>query len=254
MRIESGPTGERRVRTLLLFLLVTVFAGWFAYDGLIGYPRQNRDGHLEQLPPEEREGAKGVQINELVVEESIPRVREALKQHTLAAQRKALREVLGEPPAHENSEAWFYFGPTFGITIPLENGKPTADLIPRRTEKSASDILLQQAFAIGLGIFSLVLLRQLVRVLGTRLVLSEEGLAYQGKGPVAWEAMKSLGTSSFQKKGWVDLIYDDHGTDRKLRLDEYHLARFDETIHELCARKAFDNPLPAKDDDPAPQT
>jgi hypothetical protein len=237
-----------------LFLLVAVFAGWFAYDGWVGYPRENWKGHLEQLPPEEREGAKDVRINELVIEESIPRLREALKQHTLAAQRAALEELYGEPPAHENSESWFYFGPAFGITIPLENGKPTADLIPRRTEKSTADILFQRALAVGLGLFSLGLLRLLVRTFRTRLVLDDEGLAYQGKGPIAWEAMKSLDISHFAKKGWVDLIYNDHGTERKLRLDEYHLAKFDETIDELCARRAFEHPSPPKEDEPAPQT
>lgn len=42
MHIESGTTKERRTRVLILFLAPLVFTGWFAYDGWIGYPRDNK--------------------------------------------------------------------------------------------------------------------------------------------------------------------------------------------------------------------
>ena len=54
MPIESGPTGERKVRSSLLFLMVLVFGLWFAYDGWIGYPGENYRENLEQLPSEQR--------------------------------------------------------------------------------------------------------------------------------------------------------------------------------------------------------
>ena len=33
MHIESGPTGERKVRTTLMFLMFDFMDDWFAYDG-----------------------------------------------------------------------------------------------------------------------------------------------------------------------------------------------------------------------------
>ncbi len=56
--------------------------------------------------------------------------------------------------------------------------------------------------------------------------------------------MKALETEMFDKKGWVDLVYDENGAERDIRLDEYHLARFDEVIDAICERKGFRNPLP----------
>jgi len=41
MRIESGTTSERCIRLGLSLVMCTVFAGWFAYDGFWGYPKEN---------------------------------------------------------------------------------------------------------------------------------------------------------------------------------------------------------------------
>ena len=59
--------------------------------------------------------------------------------------------------------------------------------------------------------------------------------------------MKALETSRFTKKGWVDLVYDDNGVEREMRLDEYHLAAFEEIIDAICVRKGFANPLPVRE-------
>jgi len=245
MQIESGPSGERKVRTSLLFLMVAVFAVWFAYDGWIGYPQKNREEHLDQLPPEEREKANGVRIYASVTKETLPAARVALKKRTVAGQREALEKLYDGPPSYENEDVWYYFGPTFGVAIPLEKGKP-AKLSAHRTKKSSTDIIGQKVLAVVLGILSLYLLRLLIRTFRTHLVLSEDGLTYQGDGPIGWDDMKRLDAARFSKKGWVDLIYQSQGDERRLRLDEYHLAKFDDVIDELCKRKGFENPLPVK--------
>jgi hypothetical protein len=41
MRIESGTTTERCIRLGLFLAMCLVFAGWFAYDGFHGYPKEN---------------------------------------------------------------------------------------------------------------------------------------------------------------------------------------------------------------------
>jgi hypothetical protein len=246
MRIESGPTGERKIRTVLLLIMVAGFSGWFAYDGYVGYPAKNRAEHLQQLPtPEEREKARNAPIYPSVTAGSVPQAIKALNKMGKAAQMEALREVFGGPPSYENAEALFYFGPTYRIMIPVKGGRlSTPQGSP--SEKNDSTIASQKVLAFALAILSVYCLWLFIRVVRTQLVLDDGGLSYQGRGPIRWDDMRAMDISSFSKKGWVDLTYDDHGTERKLRLDEYHLAKFDEVIDELCARKGFENPLPVE--------
>ncbi len=51
MRIESGPTGERKVRVLLMLVMFAGFSIWFAYDGFIGYPGGSRPGLFFNIAP-----------------------------------------------------------------------------------------------------------------------------------------------------------------------------------------------------------
>jgi hypothetical protein len=258
MRIESGPTGERKIRTSLLLIMVAGFSCWFAYDGYIGYPAKNRQEHLQQLPTQaERENAKDAKIYETVTPESLPKALAAMNKiigsRATQEQEQALKDVFGGPPSAKSAEAWFYFGPTFRIKIPLVEGRFSR---PEGTpaEKNDSTIAGQKLLAYVLAIVSIYCLWLLVRVLRTHLVLDEGGLSYQGRGPIRWDDMKALDISRFSRKGWVDLTYNDNGTDRTLRLDEYHCARFDEVIDELCARKGFENPLPVEKKEDQPPT
>ncbi len=247
MRIESGPTGERKVRTLLLLLMVAGFSGWFAYDGYIGYPAKNVEGHLSQLPtPEEREQASGSPVYASVKPEAVPKAREAIAKIGRAAQREELEKLFGGPPSFERPDAWYYFGPTFRIRIDLLEGRP-ARVEGSSAEKSDTDILAQKLLALVLAIVAVYCLALLAKAIRTHLVIDETGLTFAGRQPINWDQMVALDTARFAKKGWVDLVYKEQGIDRRLRLDEYHLAAFDEIIDEICARKGFENPLPVRD-------
>ncbi|MCC7315956.1 MAG: hypothetical protein IT419_14175, partial [Planctomycetes bacterium] len=68
MPIESGPTGERKVRTTLMFLMFAFFSAWFAYDGWIGYPEKNYGEHLDQLTTQERETVGRLPVYDAVTE------------------------------------------------------------------------------------------------------------------------------------------------------------------------------------------
>jgi len=50
MRIESGTTGEHWWRSLIMVLMFGLFAVWFGYDGLIGYPAKNLEWAKKMLP------------------------------------------------------------------------------------------------------------------------------------------------------------------------------------------------------------
>lgn len=259
MRIESGPTNERRIRNTLLAIMVAVFGAWFAYDGWVGYASKNHEEFLGQLAPGERDKARvGPVYRHLRYQESGGRdywsteVNRALSQSNVTNGRKTVESVIGGPPSYETAEAWYYFGPAYQLKIPISGDQPGA-AIPGRAQKKEADIFTQKCLAIVLGFLTLYLIWFVMRVGRTRLVLDDAGLVYQGIGPIRWEDMKSLDIAAFARKGYVFLIYDDHGSERRMKLDEYHLARFDDVIDEICARKGFENPLPVNDTAP-PET
>src|SRR5262245_59322417 len=114
MRIESGPTTERMVRSTLMLLMFGGFAAWFGYDGLKGYPHQNHEEFLKQIPAERRETARHGPIYE-GVRDSITqdRVQRALLGCNVGDRKKVLADLFGGPPSYEDSEAIYYFGPAY---------------------------------------------------------------------------------------------------------------------------------------------
>ena len=244
MRIESGPTGERKVRTLLMLLMVGVFAVWFAYDGWIGWPGENKKEHLEQIPADLRKNVK-LTISDRVKPGQLEKIRTIVRGFELSKQRSELTELLGAPPV-ETPERWFFFGPSHRIEIILENGKLFKP-VDRDTARSDFSIWLQKALAVGLGVLTLFLIWFVSRVRATRLVVDDDGLTVNGVGPIAWDQMTALDNSRFSKKGFVELVYNVNGAQRRTRLDEYHFDAFDDVIDAICAKKGFDNPLPVKE-------
>ncbi|RIK69359.1 MAG: hypothetical protein DCC65_01045 [Planctomycetota bacterium] len=244
MRIESGPTGERKVRTTLMLLMVAVFAVWFAYDGLVGYPAKNAREYRDQLAPEERETAGVLPILRGVTAESWEALKPSVKSASPTERRALIEKAFGGKPSYENKEALFYFGPAYQVKFTVRDGNPVDPMIGAAPTTSATSIATQKYIAVGLAVLAVYLLRFVMKVRNTRLVLDEAGLVYNGRGPIPWAAMKRLDSTRFNDKGWVDLYYDEGGAERALRLDEYHLALFDDIIDEICARKGFENPLP----------
>jgi hypothetical protein len=250
MRIESGPTVERRVRTAIPLLMTAVFAVWFAYDGWKGYPRKNFEENLLQLPADERARAQNAPIYPNVSEKLVTPVllekteRELKKAVGLLAKRKVLEGAFGGPPSWESANAWYYFGPTYRVKVTLDEGGLPVALAGRATEKSDTDLFWQRVLGAALAVGALALLIVMVRVVRTHLVLDDFGLAFRGQRPIRWEDMKALRADEFSRKGWVDLVYADNGAERCLRLDEYHLARFSEVIDAICVKMGFANPLP----------
>lgn len=242
-RIESGPTTERRVRTTLIFLMFAVFAGWFAKDGWFGYPGENFREHLEALPVELRDDAANARVYDSVNDASVNEAQSALNKFDAKAQRQALEELFGGPPSHEDEEALYYFGPVWRVRADLGKGGKLKKIVATDTQKSATSIAWQKRLGVGLTAFALIILVHLIRVFRTRLVVDEKGIHLAGRKPVVWDEIRSLKSDRFEKKGWVDLIYERDGEERTLRLDEYHLAAFPAAIAEICSHKGFEDPV-----------
>ena len=219
MRIESGPTTERKIRNSILTIMIGVFAVWFAYDGWVGYSAKNHEEFLGQLQPAERDKARlGPVYKNLRLQEVNGRdywtseVNKALARSSVAESRKAVESQVGGPPSYESNDAWYYFGPAYQLKIPIASGVLGSATFVRGQKKEA-DILTQKLLGLFLGGFTLYMIWFVIRVARTRLILDDSGLIYRGTGPIRWEDMKALDSSPFARKGYVFLIYDDHGSE-----------------------------------------
>lgn len=222
MRIESGATRDRRLRVTLVTAGTLFMAGYFAYDGWIGYPKANL-AQLTKLRPPDATGE--IRIDDRVVAE-LNRKSES-----------ELRTQLGEPPMKSPTDRR-YFGVGGFLTLGNEPGA-TAAWFP--LQHSGSDLWGQKALAGVVGLVGLYLLFGLRGVFAHRVVLDDAGLHPRPGVTIPWEAMTALDSSRYRDKGWVDLKHDEGR--RSVRLDSYHLAEFNALVRELCRRKGFECPL-----------
>ena len=239
MLIQSGPNAERKVRSALLFILVAVFAFWYAYDGWVGYAKNNLNDFLKTIPAEQRQTAGDIRVYETVNEENILRLSKV--KITIADDPEtAIGDILGGPPSLKTPDAWYYLGPAHTVRFEIRGGFPT-DLTFPKPPHTATDIRWQKNFAYGLFVLAGAALIYVIRVRMARARLDDAGLTLGGGPTVAWDSMKRLDTERFRKKGWVDLVHGE--PEETTRIDEYHYAKFNEIIEAICARKGFENPV-----------
>jgi len=241
MTIKSGTTGEYRMRSLLFLAMCLGFAAWFGYDGLWGYPAQNLEWARQILP----EKPADLRTNPKVLKKNLAAVQNGMTLQQVTA-------LLGEPALVRHNERWFV-GPATYACIKFA-GEVVESIGPQQenTEKSEGDIRGQRGFAAVLLVLSLAFAARFVVVVLRPTVLDEYGVRARGRR-VAWEQMTGLDTSNYDRKGWLDLEYNEDSKRRKVRLDSYHIARFDDLINEICSRKGFASPIrPRATDTAAP--
>ncbi|HOW72265.1 MAG TPA: hypothetical protein PKY77_16820 [Phycisphaerae bacterium] len=250
MTIESGCTRDRRVRVSIFFLMCAVFSAYFAYDGYIGYPKINLKWARSALAsikgmPE----ARDLRTNPKVVLEELRKLEIDVKLEKVTVE--SLTALFG-PPTFLGDEDCCYIGPAAYGWFKVSGGKVRKiEAIATNTEKTESDIAGQKWFAVLTGVVALATLVHLIRIWRARWVLDDEGLTAAGR-LIPWDAMDSFATEDYQRKGWLDLVYLQEGRKGKVRLDSFHIDRFDDIILGICERKGFPSPLkPAEEELPS---
>lgn len=307
MRIESGSTGERKARVGIFLVMCVMFSGWFAYDGLITYPRKNLDWARQAMVDAPTE----LQPNPRVKGEALRDLREGPIARGETPTLEALREQFGEP-TYVQPGRLIYAGPQLSVTVVVDDGKvvtvkppeklshppdaPNYSVTPEKIERikpgmseaeltlelgsnatrepqkywfvgpagflmapveggkvvgkpdvqlskeySEGDIFVQKALSVILAFVSLGVGWMFLQALRLKVVLDDAGLTYNGRS-IGWDQMQALDTARYLEKGWVDLVYDDGGTQRVQRIDSYHVARFKEIVAAICERKGFTLP------------
>jgi hypothetical protein len=255
MRLESGPARTDMLWVLGYTLLCLGMGGWFLYDWKIGYPAKNRAEATRVLTQ---------QMNQLEPRQTPPaelpsRPRKSDFDAFTKSDKRAAEEVnhfLGAP-MFERSESGVttrYYVSEFGMAaIPFRSGlAELSDKSWRNWYKSDDEIEVQKCLGAGCILLGLYFVYRVYRAATLHVTLDESEMVYGGQR-IPTSAMKRL--VDYSPKGWVDLYYDAGAGERKLRLDNQKVEKFDEIIETLCAIKGFPDPRGgASSDEPSAMT
>jgi hypothetical protein len=227
--INSGTSTERIIRSLLLCVLVDVFAMYFLYDGYVGYPRKNAEQltKLIGLPPEQAPVP-----NDTVTAERGRALAETVR---AGGDLGTLSGELG-PPGLRQSDAAFFVGPGGWLKADLRGDM----LVSARWydgPHSEADQSIQRIIGWLLVAGGLAAMLNLIRVIMTRAQLSEAGLQVTGHRPIPFEAMTGLRHSDSSGVGVLE--YTASGQSWTLRLDPYIYRQADEIARVIADRKGF---------------
>lgn len=252
MRLESGPAGYDR-NYYLIFLLLCIFMGaYFLYDHQIGYPRKNLEAARKALTP--LIGAENIP-------QTLPEIPTRAELEALTNQQPTdpadVYQVLGQPlftkPGEKTGERLEYFVSAYGATrIPVVHGRADIKQVHWMPwEKSKEEIRLQLYCALIAFVIGLFVLRRVYKAATLRALIDDEGMTYAGRR-IPFENMVRL--CDYNRKGWIDLYYRHGPQERKLRIDNQKVRKFDEIIETLCEAKGFEDPRQVPEEVPAPAT
>ncbi len=250
--IRSGTTTERVVRSGILTAVLLIYSAWSFVDAYHRYPRGNLRGLVQNLLPSPDPDT--IEINPNVT-------RATLQAIEVGQPLSEVRASLGEPNEVQGKTS-YYFGPG-GMGKVISDGAKVVRVSWRPGDHDDADLFMQKLIGCLVGFLGLAMVLQLIRVVTTRIELSEAGLKVNSQGGlrfggsplIPFAALTALGSQDFKKKGWVEIEYTlSDGTDGVVSLNDYVHKAFREVVTEICDRRNFDNPLGVEDkaDETAP--
>lgn len=246
MHYESKAARTDAMWLLGYSLLCLGLGGWFIYDWKIGWPAANHT---------EASRALGAQMKQLSPPRDPPSPLPSMPTKSefdalIRENAKSLGEInakLGEPlfSREESGSTTYYYASEWGLaTVPVSAG--VAQITPqswRNWYKSRDDVQGQLYFGIFAGALGLYFVYRTIKAISLVVRIDDSALIYGGtRIPLA--SMKRL--VGYNPKGWVDLYYDAGSGEKKLRLDNQKIEKFDEAIETICRLKNFPDPrMPA---------
>lgn len=240
--LESGPARTDRLYWGVVSLVFVGMIAYFFYDGTVGYRKQNIAQAQNELaliatPPAE--------LGERPTEEDFLQVRDGK-----IATRDEVHAILGQPLTPRPgvpSEGVEVFASIYGAAyVPIDaaghvrRDRPGWQWTSWKHTKSA--IRGQYLFGVVAIVPALYALYRAWRAATLRATIDDEGLTYGGMR-LAWADIASI--RDYNRKGWVDLYYHRGAQEKRLRIDNQKIAKFDEIIALLCERKGFPDPVKA---------
>jgi len=240
--IVSGTTTERIIRTSLVFLVLAGFALYYFRDGYYGYPNANLREFLASLGIADHPAPP---IDPTLTMQRAGELAGELRGRPFAQVQKSL----GPPGlAHENQRC--YFGPASRLCLTLTGDLVTEAAVAQPTHSEA-DLRAQKGVGWLLALIATAFGVQLVRVLATRVSLTDAGLRIRGHSLIPFEALTGIRADRYMKSGWLELDFVREGQPASVRLDNYVIREFRPIIEKICEHRGFTNPLPPRPQEPA---
>jgi len=237
MRLESGPAGADRNYWAFVTVLCLVMLIWFVYDGLAGWPNKNRK--------EARNYFSGLVEGELTLPKSPTEPEFKAFEATKPTTVQQVREKYGEPTYVQREGARVVseqYASLYGVVIAqISEGNQVTKLTWHPWAKTKEAIEGQFYWALIPLVIGAYTILKLYRAATLRVSVDDDKLVYASQ-TIPLTRVTAL--RDYNPKGWVDLYYQADGeNERRLRLDNQKIARFDEVVGALCQAKGFENPL-----------
>jgi hypothetical protein len=234
MKLESGPATTDRNWHMVRAILFLGFAGYFVYDGAVGWPNKNRT-EAERLLTAPQPFNGQITWASLGEKPTLDEY-EQLQQHK-PARREEVHTALGPPTFTNGPEEYFITRYGYGkVTYARDRVGEIGTWI--NWFKTADEVRQQFYWAIVPAIPGLWFFWRMFKAITLRVTIDDEGMVYD-KERIPFTAMVDL--RDYSPKGWIDLYYKDGEAEKKLRLDNQKVKLFDEIVAALCQAKGFRN-------------
>jgi hypothetical protein len=233
--IHSGTTVGRIGRTVLLVILVCGYSVWSLVDGYVSWPRRNVESVLTTKLGLEIPDPLPV-INPKITSGRTSEISEGEPLN------EAVARIGCEPLQHKGTAYCFGYGgfvqmETLGGLVKSREWVDGPNYPP-------TDLRVQKIIGFGLLPVGLVCLIQLIRVLTTRVSLTEGGLKVRGRPLIPFDAMTGFraGKDAGLPRGIVVLDYTLDERAASVRLDNYVVKQQAAIVAAICETKGFDKP------------
>lgn len=244
MRLESGPAAYDRNYYAAFLLLCVGLGAYFCYDYAVGYAKRNFETAKRRLTTL----VDRKDIPDTLPETPTKPIFDALVD-TRPTTRDALYERLGQPftTKQEGNRTFEYFVSVYGmasVTITGNRVDPKS-LDWKKWEKTKEEIDHQLYYALFTFAVGLYVLYRVYKAATLRVLIDDEGMVY-ARRRILFDSMTRL--CDYNRKGWVDLYYQHGPEERKLRIDNQKVRKFDEIVDALCQAKGFEDPRQAAEE------
>ncbi len=234
MRLESGPAKTDAIWHLGRAVLFLAFTAWFVYDGAVGWPSKNQKEATTKLAaPQPFGGAvKWVDLDEKPTQGLYDRLKGQNPETS-----DEVTEALGEAKYTAGNDA--YFISRYGYAkVTYAGDRVTAMTSWVAWYKTKEEVQQQFLWAVLPALPGLWFLWKLLKALSLKAIIDDDAMTYGGQR-IAFDDMVAL--RDYNPKGWIDLYYKSSGQEKKLRIDNEKIAKFDEIVATLCSVKGWDN-------------
>jgi hypothetical protein len=238
--VHSGTTTERILRSAVFAALMIVFAAWYLWDGYVGYSRSNVTAVVRAL---------GLDLEQAFPFDPNLTAAEAgqfLEEVGKGAPVGEMTSRLGDPALEHKGDA-YYFGPAGYLMVHVERGR-VQEAEWRTAPHSESDLRWQRRIGYVMALVALVAIVHLIRVVTTKVSLTDAGLQVRGKPLIPFKAMTVLRKGEYRET--VAVEYSLAGRTGVVRLDSYVVKELPAIVSGICERAGFPHPTASAQEGP----